>query len=254
MEQEKEEEKKVLVLSPSRIKVFKQCPRKFFYTYHEKLPRKEWEHFDVGTLVHGALEFFHEQYRTDEINVKTNPLMSQSFRKQFDKMQEEENRTLSPKVVLEAKNILKGYLRGIKENGIGAEILSLEQDFELELNKDYNIKGVVDRIDRDKDGIIHIKDYKTNKNHKYMEPFQLQAYGIYAFSKYPDINRFRASYIMLRFDGMPLTYEFNKEDIDKITKTIISYGDKITEEKRWVPRPSRLCDYCDFKDICLNSW
>ena len=59
---------------------------------------------------------------------------------------------------------------------------------------------------------------------------------------------------MLRFGGMYLKYEFNLEDIDKAKKDLIVYADKICEDERWISKPSKLCDWCDFKNICYNSW
>lgn len=242
-----------LVLSPSRVKTYEQCPRKYYYSYVEHLPRKEWDHFDLGHLAHGALEHFHENYRDDK-NPPDNMalLMKTAFQKQWNSMETESK--VADSAVEEAKKLLREYIRGLKSNGIGSKILSLEKDFKLPLNKNYDLRGVIDRLDLDEDGIYHIKDYKTNKNPKYMDAAQLRAYGIYLLDTYPEIDRFRGSYIMLRFSGMNISYDFNKEDVIKERKRLIEIGDRITEEERWITKPSRLCDWCDYKDPCFNTW
>jgi putative RecB family exonuclease len=253
MTDEKEIEE-FLKLSVSRVNTYKQCPRKYYYTYKEKMPRKHWPHFDLGSLVHGALEFFHENFKNDtqeRPNLKR--LMTESFKKQREVMVKD-GTVFSKETLFEAKDMLVGYIKRIAEHGIGSEILFIEKDFTIKLQDEYAIHGFIDRIDIDNDGIYHIKDYKTNKNMKYMTPFQLQVYGISLLETFPDVEKFRGSYIMMRFEGTYKSYEFNKEDVIKAKKKLIDYGDSITEEERWPLKPSRLCDWCDFNVVCNNTW
>jgi len=254
MEKQEVEEKKILVLSTSRVKTFLQCPRKYYYNYIERLPKKHWDHFDLGTLVHGALEFFHDEFRDDTFDyTKLNSLLSKSFKKQYDLMKEDGD-LVKAEIVLEAKSLLKNYLKNIKFEGLKSKILSVEDEFELDLDEEFKIRGVVDRVDLDKDGSYHIKDYKTNKNKRYMDPFQLKTYGLYLQSKYPEVTNFKGSYIMMRFNGEHISYNFNINDVNKVKTELIDYARKISEEKRWISKPSKLCDWCDFKKPCLNTW
>jgi putative RecB family exonuclease len=253
MEIKMEEKELDLILSASRVSTYKTCPRKYYYNYIEELPRLNWDHLDLGTFVHGVLELFHENFRSDnDKKYNLNKVMKESFQKFRTKM--EKDKKLKDHILLEARDILKAYLRKIKKDGIGSKIISLEGEFELKLSDRYGIRGVIDRLDKDNDGVWHIKDYKTNKNEKYMKPFQLSVYGIYLLDKYKNIDMFRGSYIMLRFDSMLISYNFNKEFIEKTRKSLIEYSNRITEEERWISKPSKLCDWCDFKLVCLNSW
>jgi len=247
-----EKKDSILTLSASRVKTYQQCPRKYYYNYVEKLPRKEWAHFDLGTLVHGALEYFHKGFKKDGEDKNLKKLMKKSFKTQRKDM--EKNKPLANSVLLEARDLLIEYLNRMETEGIGSEVICLEEDFDISLNDKYNIKGFVDRLDLDEDGLYHIKDYKTNKSLKYMEPFQLQVYGIHLLNKYKDIDRFRASYIMMRFGGKLVPYDLNKDDVEKCKKKLIRYADSIIEEGKWIPKYSKLCDWCDFKDPCLTTW
>lgn len=245
-----------LVLSASRVKTYKDCARKYYYTYQERLPRKEWEHFDLGELVHGSLEIFHKEYISDEIK-PDNPagLMKTAFQTHQDSIEKEKKILLADNVIIEARDILRNYMLNLKKNGIGSKkIIVVEDKFNIRLNDKYSVQGFVDRLDIDKDGIYHIKDYKTNKNSKFMDPFQLQTYGIYLLDKYPEVENFRGSYIMLKCDGQKISYNFNREDVEKVKKSLIESADQITSEERWVPRPTKLCDWCDFKNPCFNTW
>lgn len=245
----------ILTLSPSRIKTYQQCPRKYYYNYVAKLPRKDWAHFQLGTFVHGALEYFHAEYRNDSGQLNLKGMMKEAFKMQREKTKKENIDTdLPSEILLEARDLLSEYLKRMETIGIGSEILSLEEDFNLPINEKFSVQGIVDRIDRDRDGIMHIKDYKTTKNIKYMEPFQLQVYGIHLTQRYPDIDRFRGSYIMLRHGGKHISYDFNAEDVQKQRQAVLDYAIKITEEERWIMKPGPLCNWCDFNDPCLATW
>jgi len=253
-EKEKDQDNIILTLSASRVKTYQQCPRKYYYNYIEKLPRKDWLHFDLGTLVHGVLEHFHADFRldADKSSFNLKKIMKESFKKYREHM--EQNKPLNHGILVEGRDLLAEYLKRMESDGIGSEIIALEDDFNINLTEEYGVRGYVDRIDRDKDGVLHIKDYKTNKNPKYMEPFQLKTYGIYLLDKFPDTEKFRGSYVMMRFGGMLISYDFNKEDVIKIQKKLVEYAQRISEEERWIAKPSRLCDWCDFKNPCLNTW
>lgn len=250
-----EKEKKILKLSVSRVKTYVDCPQKYYYSYIEKLPKKKWDHFDLGTLIHGSLETFHSIYKSDDDKPKLRTLMKDCFKKQVIIMNKGRS-SLDPKIVREAQVLLLDYLEKIEKEGLGAEVLEIEKSFELKLSDKFKVRGYIDRIDRDADGVIHIKDYKTNKNMKYMEPFQLQVYGIPVFKMYPDVKQYRASYIMMRFKGLHISYDFNKEDVVKAKTKLLEQGQYILEEEVWRPKPSRLCDWCDFRSICVefNRW
>ena len=112
---------KKLILSASRVKVFKQCPRKYYYTYIDKLPTKPKDFFDIGTLVHGVLEFFHNKYRSDKTPSKNpNSLMKVAFDKQHNSMSVKRGIEELPRPILEeAHAILTNYLKHIKTGCIG---------------------------------------------------------------------------------------------------------------------------------------
>jgi putative RecB family exonuclease len=246
-----EQTRKILIkLSASRAKTFDQCARKYYYSYIEKLPTKEWNHLELGTYVHSALEIFH-RYIKDGSKELPRKLMGISSSEAFKKMTDS-GKTLPDEFLQEAKTMLSDYLSQIEQNGM-PNVLEVEFPFTIPLNDHYDLAGVIDRIDRDSDGILHIRDYKTSKSSKYMDSFQLNTYGLLLLDRFPDTKHFRASYIMLKL-GQVLPYEFTADDVTKCREKLVKYADRITSEERWRSKPSRLCDWCDFKDVCFNSW
>jgi RecB family exonuclease len=252
MTEEIEKTAQIIKLSASAIKTYEQCPKKYYFNYIEQVPKKQWDHFDLGNLCHKTLEIFHGIYMRDGLTKKKtlSNLMSHSFsiaRNDFKNM----NDTL----VSEAKDMLAEYLKVVQKQGMPL-VKGVEQSFTFNLTETVLMRGFIDRIDVLKDGRFRIIDYKTTKNDKYLDDFQLLIYGLWLKKDHPDIKSFKGAYVLLRHGCKMKEYEFNIEDINKIEKKLISYSEKIKTENQWTPIPTALCNWCDFKDICpaQSAW
>ena len=238
-------ETKLIKLSASAVKTYDQCPKKYFFNYIERAPKKEWAHFDLGNICHKALEVFHETYMKDGTKKKTlGKMMGDSFavaRKDFPRMKDE--------MLTEAKELLAEYLIAVKKTGMPV-VKGVETAFNFNINEHILVRGFLDRLDVMKDGRFHIIDYKTTKNVKYLDEFQLLVYGLWLKREYPDIESFRGSYVLLRHGSTLKSYDFNIEDINRVEKDLISYAEKIRYEDVWTPIPTALCNWCDFQALC----
>src|SRR5258708_26782073 len=106
---------------------------------------------------------------------------------------------LAKKKVLE----LDAYLKKISTDEGKKEVASVfavEKNFTIEINSYVKLTGMIDRIQKDKDNIIHVMDYKTIKHKKYLknENFQLLTYAYALLMEDPTIEKIRCSYILLR--------------------------------------------------------
>lgn len=241
-----EKQASLIKLSVSSSKTYEQCPAKFNFHYNLKLPTKPRDYFDIGHFAHAVLEQFHSEWRLDQ-NLNIIELMGAAFTKQRDNYPK-----LTAQQIEEVKAMLQKYLYNVEKNGM-PNVLSVEESFEFSVDK-YLLRGFIDRTDVDPDSLFHIVDYKTTKNEKYLDNFQLLVYGLALKHKYPDLERFRGSYVLLRQGSRYMTEEFNLYDLNKCEKKIIDFGQRIENEKEWPKRPSPLCNYCDFYDVCMGNW
>src|SRR5574342_655910 len=144
----------IVKLSASSIKTYEQCPKKYYFTYIEKAPRKEWEHFDLGNLCHKTLEIFHRIYMNDGNKMGSlNKLMTHSYstaKKEFE--------DIPPTIKDEAKELLTNYLKSVTANGMPL-VKGVETPFNFKINDQVLIRGFIDRLDISKDGKFKIIDY-----------------------------------------------------------------------------------------------
>jgi len=144
--------------------------------------------------------------------------------------------------------IMQDYLSSMS-NGI-PEVIGIEKGFQLDIG-DFHIRGYIDRIDKVGPVAYKVVDYKTTSNSKYLTDFQLLVYALAVKKLYPDAETISGSYVLLKHKSQTKDWDFSQADMDKCLSKIQKSGNLILTDEVWVKKPSRLCDWCDFRDICL---
>ena len=239
-----------LRLSVSKTKTFLDCKAKFKYAYIEKLPRKEWDFHTFGKFCHKVLEDFHKVY-IEGSQEPYNKIMGQAFK---DALKEYKDR-MTPEMKQECWQIIDEYLRIIsndKKNNLSANVIACEKNFEFLVDEKIILNGMIDRIQIDADNVVHVCDYKTVKNKKYLKNdfFQLLTYAYVIISEDPSIKKVRASYILLRHHFEYITMEFSVPEIMKVKDQYLKYAQEMITEKQFTPNPTALCNFCDYLNLC----
>jgi len=239
-----------LRLSVSKTKCFNQCKKQYQFNYILKFPKKDRDYHVFGKFCHGVLEYFHQEYLTGCL-LPYNIVMNDCFKKAYSEYKDK----MTPKMKEDCWIILDKYLRIIsedKKNGKPFNILSVERRFELKIQENILINGAIDRIQLDDDGIIHIADYKTTTNKKYLKDdwFQLLTYCYIVLTEDPSIKKIRGSYILLKHDFEYITKEFSADEILSVNDKFQQYASGIRNETEFAPTTSALCAYCDFLSSC----
>lgn len=239
------DEVELIKLSASSVKLYDQCPRKYFYQYIKRAPKKHWSHLDLGNLCHRALEIFHLVYMKHGLNKGSlSKIMKFAFKEARKKYP-----NMSDNILLDAKEMLMGYLKMVRSEGMPV-VKGVETSFNLDISDDVLVRGYIDRLDIMKDGTFRIVDYKTTKNETYLDEFQLLVYGMWLSKEYPHVKKFKGSYVLLRHGSAYKNYDFTIEDVEKVKQKLLDCANNIKNDEEWVQIPTRLCDWCDFKDIC----
>lgn len=249
--QETEPEKKhlpILKLSVSKTKTYLSCKKKFEFVYIKKMPTKEWEHHIFGRFAHKVLEDFHLFYMEGSTEPH-NVVMTKAFKSALEEYREK----LTPEQKAEVKDIMKKYLERMalleKENKV-EKVIGVEKQFNINIDDEVILNGMIDKVQIDPDGVIHVADYKTSKNSKYLvkDYFQLLTYAYVMWKDDPTLTKVRASYVLLRNNFEHVTVEFNLDEIVTIHDKYKEYGAQIREELRYEPTVTPLCSYCEFSE------
>jgi len=123
----------------------------------------------------------------------------------------------------------------------------LEFPFSFKLS-DYPFRGKIDRIN-EVEGGLEFLDYKTGKPKKgsLEDRKQLLIYQMAGEVLFRD-KIVRLTYYYLE-NGEKQSFSAKVEDLEKTKEKVIQIIEKI-KKGDFPPRPSELCNYCDFKDIC----
>lgn len=241
----------MIKLSASSIGTFEKCPKKYYYQYIEKpdVQRPEWIHLEFGSCAHRALELFHLDLLN---NVREPSEYSKVMRRAFKTALSEFNVELLRPELPYLREIIQDYLDSIRENGLPPAV-DVEMGFEFSIES-FKVRGYIDRLDKLGPGEYEVVDYKTTKSPKYLTDFQLRLYALAVKEHYPDAEVIHGSYVLLKHKSTAKRWTFSDKDLQDTVDKVIRAGTDIDTEETWEKRPSMLCNWCDFKSICQDSW
>ena len=221
-------------LSFSKIQSFRQCPNQFYYRYIEQLEAEDNGNAELGLLVHRALA---HAYKTQ----KTPKERERAFYATLAK---------APLAGLQRfdADVIGQYLRAFfasEQNRYdsGARTHAIEQHFYF-MRDGFGIEGVIDRIDIEKDGSLHVIDYKLKKHfsHKTEDAMQL---AIYAEA----LKNRGAAEIQTSFYDL---YQNRLIAVD-CTQGAALLAQTLQDLKGTIeiaPKTNPACRYCAYKAIC----
>ena len=125
--------------------------------------------------------------------------------------------------------------------------------FDLDGTNNYRLCIYIDRVSKTEDGFYEIHDYKTCSRFpspKYLQKdWQLALYAIGLRTRYPYIRKIRLIWHFLKFDREIRLFRTDNE-LEELRKNIIQMIHEIENAKEFPAKPSRLCDWCEFRPIC----
>jgi putative RecB family exonuclease len=243
-------------LSPSRAGDFKACPQLFRFRAIDHLPEPVTVYQARGTTAHLALQRLYELAAVERTPNRLYDLFRQAWSElrateEFDGLftSVEDERAWG----IQSMTLLANYFR--LENPTEVEPIERELDMLEALDEEILIRGILDRIDRREDGRLVITDYKTGKAPP--EAYALPAFfalKIYALLIRRRLGETPAEVRLLYLNG-PTMYRIPVEDsqLDAMERQLRALWAAINRAiafDKFPPRPSRLCDFCSFKDRC----
>ena len=256
--------------SPSSIKTYKQCPRKYYYNYIEELPTSPSIHLVRGTIAHSVLETFYDEKVDDmtwetmepQLLMRVQHLLIKEWRSQSKelsalKLTERETAEAFEETLHMIINwtIQKTHeIQQEKNKGTFPEVWNnfiptREQEYSSET---CGVHGYIDAIETTPQG-IRIMDYKSDRvpdieKHK----LQLAIYALLYKEKHGILPKSTGIYFLR---GKPEHLEVNEELVQYALEHLkdIHSKTKSNEQTDYPKQLSKLCNYCDYNTLCFKG-
>ena len=107
------------------------------------------------------------------------------------------------------------------------------------------LRAKVDAFYLDSTGVLHVRDYKTGKEHLEEHARQRELYAIGAFLMYPQALTVRAEHWYLD-TGRRAPSDFNRPALPALQKAWIKNTKAMLTDTTFKPTPGRQCQWCFF--------
>lgn len=245
-------------LSPSRAGDFLTCPLLYRFRSIDRLPEPPSADAVRGTLVHKVLEDLFDLPAAERTPGRAADMLVPSWESLLE---------VSPEVaemfggegpgvaswLTSCRQVLDRYFD--LEDPRRLEPAERELYVEALLDSKLLLRGFVDRLDIAPDGRIRLVDYKSGRSpgvgFEAKALFQMRFYALVIWRTRGVVP----SMLQLVYlgNGEILRYEPDEADLRATERKVeaIWRAIKLAEEtSTWLPRRSRLCDWCSFQDRC----
>jgi len=242
-------------LSPSRASQFKTCPKQFKFANVDKIKEPTTEVQAKGTTVHQALEDLFD-LKPDERNTEK---LHNLFREAWTKVRgDDEHHNLFSSVEeerewgLDGLKLLNNYMS--IEDPTSFEPLERERWVRGSI-EDLNLRGILDRMDRNNKGELVIVDYKSGKAPlaKYKEP-RFFALKLYALLIQKELGEMPSELKLIYLKNSTIhTLKVTQDSLDQVKIEVLEIWNNIKkafETNDFPATKNALCDWCYFKPIC----
>jgi putative RecB family exonuclease len=242
-------------LTPSKVASFKDCALAFRFSAIDRLPEPPSPSATKGTLVHRALELLFCEapaHRTLATALSCLGTARREMASDPEFVGLELDAEAEALFAGEAEALVRRYFE--LEDPTSVRPIGLELRLEVVLGS-LTLRGVIDRLDLDPDGGLVVTDYKTGKVPGVIhEQGRLGGVHFYAFLCEQLLGR-RPVRIQLLYLSQPVAIVARPSDqslraMEKRALAIWKAVETACERDDFRPHPSRLCDWCSFREYC----
>lgn len=243
--------------SHSRLGTFQHCKYKFKLRYIDKVKVEiptTVEMF-MGDMVHRTLYKLYKDLQYQKINSKEEILgfYEELWNKEWseDILIAKKEYSVDNYKKIGTKCLIDYYDRHKPFNSLITLGLETQNMLPLSNGDSYHIR--IDRLSADKEGNYFIVDYKTNSSLKTQDELdedrQLAMYSIWVKKTFPDYKSVKLTWHFLAFDKEIISIRTD-EQLIQLQSEVESLIEEIKACKEFPTNVTRLCDWCEFKQIC----
>lgn len=243
-------------LSPSKVSAFKECALAFRFSVIDKIPQPPSVPAVKGTTVHRALELLFNEPAPERTIEAARDFLQVALEEISTDPEFEALGLESSEVDQFKRDTAKMVDRYFTlEDPQSIIVVGTEMMIEADLDG-VTIRGIIDRLEETPDGELIVTDYKTGRTPGVQQE-QARMEGIHFYSLLCEqtLGR-RPSSVQLMYLGSnpQIIVAHPSDQTSRGTRRRLSAVwnaiDTACANEDFRPRPSRLCDWCSYKDFC----
>jgi len=244
--------------SHSQLSTYETCPYQYKLAYIDKIEvETEGVEAFMGSRVHDALEKIYQDLKVTKLNTLEEVLIfyDQDWERNWNEMVRivRKDYTAEDYRRLGAKCITDYYKRYYPFDQ--GKTLGLEEyiTFPLEEEKDYWIRGYIDRVTLLDSSILEIHDYKTSNRLPTQEDVnsdrQLAFYQMGVSEKWQGVQEVRLIWHYLTFDT-EIRSSRSPDELHRLRQMTLELIRRIETDRHFFPKEGPLCHWCDYQGFC----
>lgn len=242
-------------LSPSKVSSFKDCALAFRFTAIDRLPEPPSEATSKGTLVHRTLERLFWHHSPGARNQDTAML---ELDEAWAELEDDELAPLGldepglKALKEDARLLVRKYFELEDPNTVNVAGVELTLDAEV---GGLLLRGIIDRLDVSETGGLVVVDYKTGRVPSEMQE-QNRLGGVHFYALLcEEVLGVRPDLVRLLYLRQPVMIEAVPSDqalrgLKQRTSAVWSAIERACENEDFRPKPSALCNWCNFRTWC----
>ncbi|MEU9833769.1 RecB family exonuclease [Streptosporangium sp. NPDC048047] len=245
-------------LSPSRAGDFMTCPLLYRFRVVDRLPEPPSPAAVRGTVVHSVLERLYDLPAPGRTVAAALDLLEPQWRRLLEEEPAYEGMFSGERERTEwlagARAMLERYFT--LEDPTCLEPAERELYVEAVLESGLMLRGYIDRLDVAPTGEVRVVDYKTGSApgpaFEAKALFQMKFYALTLWRLHGSVPRL-LQLMYLGGEGEVLRYAPDEADLlatERKVRALWAAIERALETGEWRPRPSRLCDWCNYRELC----
>jgi putative RecB family exonuclease len=245
--------------SHSRLETYGNCPRLYKLQYIDKVEVGEVESVEafLGGRVHEALEKLYKDVRMmclptcEEVLAHYDTIWDENWHEGVNIVKTDY--TAANYKDLGRKCLADYYKRHFPFDS--SRTIAIEQlvSFPLDEEKQYLIRGVIDRLALAQDGTYEIHDYKTSgtlmTQERANKDRQLALYHLAIENMWPDVKDVDLVWHYLVFDK-ELKSRRTAAELKTLKQEVMAAVEAIEADQEFRPKEGPLCDWCAYPAFC----
>ncbi len=244
--------------SHSRLETFEKCPLSYKYSYIDRIrTKREGIEAFMGSRVHETLEKLYADLKHCKPNSEDD--LVAFFQAAWDRNWHDQVIVVKRDYCADnyremGEKCVRDYYRHYEPFDDG-RTLWLEQKvvIPLDLQGNYRMSGVVDRLVEIEPGVYEIHDYKGSSSlpdqWKFDNDRQLALYQMGVENALPDTRDVSLVWHYLVFDK-EMRSKRTPEQLEQLREKVIGTIRTIESTDTFEPRESALCEWCDYPELC----